>query len=81
MIFRSKSHEETRSQTALLQDTTAELETERQTAPALLKETVELNNKTVGEKIDIAHTLLARDYKGFANQQYGNGVVEWKEKS
>ena len=47
----------------------------------LSKETVELNNKTVGEKIDIAHTLLARDYKGFANQQYGNGVVEWKEKS
>ena len=44
-------------------------------------ETVELNNKTIGGKIDIAHTLLARDYKGFANQQYGNGVVEWKEKS
>ena len=52
-----------------------------QSDTALLKQTVELNNKTIGEKIDIAHTLLARDYKGFANQQYGNGVVEWKEKS
>ena len=77
MIFRSKSQEGTKSQTALSQDTTAELVTENQTVPVLLKETVELNNKTIGEKIDIAHTLLARDYKGFANQQYGNGVVEY----
>ena len=27
---------------------------------------------------DIATTLLARDYKGFANRQAGNGVIEWK---
>lgn len=29
---------------------------------------------------DTAHTLMARDYKGFGNQA-GNGVIEWKIKS
>lgn len=32
---------------------------------------------TLDKQIDIATTLMARDYKGFDN--YGsNGVIEWK---
>jgi len=37
------------------------------------------NQGTIAEKkIDIANTLLARDYKGFGNQPM-NGVIEWKK--
>ena len=30
--------------------------------------------------INVANTLLARDYKGFGNQNM-NGVIEWNEKN
>lgn len=38
-----------------------------------------LNNQKAEGKIDIAHTLMARDYKGYGNKQLGNGVIEWHE--
>ena len=41
---------------------------------------VSINNNEIGGGIDIAHTLLSRDYKGFANYQMSNGVIEWKSK-
>lgn len=45
-----------------------------QKEPMLLKsQGSELERKT-----DIACTLMARDYKGFGNQEM-NGVIEWKE--
>lgn len=31
----------------------------------------------IEKQIDIATTLMARDYKGFGNQSM-NGVIEWK---
>ena len=30
------------------------------------------------KKIDVAHTLLARDYKGLGNLQPSNGVINGK---
>ena len=41
---------------------------------------VELVNcgKEITKEISVAHTVMARDYKGLTN--YGsNGVVEWKK--
>ena len=35
---------------------------------------VEKQGKTIAKQIDVAHTLMARDYKGFGNQQ-SNGVL------
>ena len=59
------------SQIALKQDTMQESATYVQTETWLLK-----NQATEFEKkIDIANTLLARDYKGFGNQPM-NTVVE-----
>lgn len=40
--------------------------------------TVLVNRKSIGEKTDIAPTLLARDYKGLANKKWAAGVIEWK---
>ena len=77
MIFQSKSQEKTKSQTVLSQDTTMESATLNQKDPALLKVAVELSRQSIGEELDVAHTILARDCKGLANQ-YGNGVIEWK---
>ena len=46
------------------------------------KELVLLSHKgTKFERIiNVANTLLARDYKGFGNQNM-NGVIEWNEKN
>ena len=63
-----------RLQTASKQDTTAEYQTCGQTETLLLS-----NQATQIEKqIDIATTLMARDYKGFWNQSM-NGVIECKK--
>ena len=60
-------------QTVSRQDMTAEYQTCGQTETLLLS-----NQATHIEKqIDIATTLMARDYKGFGNQPM-NGVIEWK---
>lgn len=40
------------------------------------KETWLLNAKRIGKQTDVAACLMARDYKGFGNQQLGNGVIE-----
>lgn len=60
-------------QTALQQDMTAESQTNSKSKTWLLK-----NRGEVAEKpIDVAVTLMSRDYKGLSN--YGsNGVIEWK---
>ena len=43
-------------------------------------ETLLLSNQAtqIEKQIDIATTLMARDYKGFGNQSM-NGVIEWKK--
>lgn len=69
----SISHNREKLQTVSRQDMTAEYQTCGQTETLLLS-----NQATQIEKqIDIATTLMARDYKGFGNQPM-NGVIEWK---
>lgn len=43
------------------------------------KETVLLKDQgmTFYKQTNVATTLIARDYKGFGNQE-SNGVIEWK---
>ena len=66
-------HNREKLQTVLSQDMTVESQTCGQTETLLLR-----NQATQIEKqIDIATTLMARDYKGFGNQPM-NGVIEWK---
>lgn len=69
----SAIHSEETLQTASRQDMTAESQTNSKSETWLLK-----NSGEVAEKpIDVAVTLMARDYKGLDN--YGsNGVIEWK---
>ena len=67
-------HSKETLQTASQQDMTAEYQTCGQMETLLLS-----NQATQIEKqIDIATTLMARDYKGFGNQSM-NGVIEWKK--
>ena len=54
---------------------TQEYQTCGQTETVLLKE----QSTEIDRKIDIATTLMARDYKGFGNQSM-NGVIEWNKK-
>ena len=69
----SISHSREKLQTVSRQDMTVESQTCGQTETLLLS-----NQATQIEKqIDIATTLMARDYKGFGNQSM-NGVIEWK---
>lgn len=69
----SISHNREKLQTVSRQDVTVESQTCGQTETLLLS-----NQATQIEKqIDIATTLMARDYKGFGNQSM-NGVIEWK---
>lgn len=69
----SISHSREKLQTVSRQDMTAEYQTCGQTETLLLS-----NQATQIEKqIDVATTLMARDYKGFGNQPM-NGVIEWK---
>lgn len=69
----SISHNREKLQTVSRQDMTAEYQTCGQMETLLLS-----NQATQIEKqIDIATTLMARDYKGFGNQSM-NGVIEWK---
>ena len=73
MTEQSISHNREKLQTVSKQDTTVEYQTCGQTETLLLS-----NQATQIEKqIDIATTLMARDYKGFGNQSM-NGVIEWK---
>ena len=73
MTEQSVIHNRETLQTASLQDMTEEYQTCGQTETLLLS-----NQATQIEKqIDIATTLMARDYKGFGNQHM-NGVIEWK---
>ena len=52
---------------------TQELATYRQTEAVLLTE----QGGQFEKKTDIATCLMARDYKGFGNQE-ANGVIEWQ---
>lgn len=73
LMEQSAIHSEETLQTASRQDMTAESQTNSRSETWLLK-----NRGEVAEKpIDVAVTLMARDYKGLDN--YGsNGVIEWK---
>nr|DAM22255.1 MAG TPA: Cytosine specific methyltransferase [Bacteriophage sp.] len=73
LMEQSISRSKEKLQTASRQDMMQELVTCGQTETLLLS-----NQATQIEKqIDIATTLMARDYKGFGNQSM-NGVIEWK---
>lgn len=63
-----------KSQTVSRQDMTQESATCGRTETVLLKEQA----TEIDRKIDIATTLMARDYKGFGNQSM-NGVIEWSQ--
>ena len=69
----SISHNRDKLQTVSRQDMTAEYQACGQTETWLLKDMGE----TADKPIDVAVTLMARDYKGFGNQSM-NGVIEWK---
>lgn len=73
MTEQSISHNREKLQTVSRQDMTAESQTNSKSETWLLK-----NRGEVAEKpIDVAVTLMARDYKGLDN--YGSkGVIEWK---
>lgn len=73
MTEQSISHSRKKLRTASRQDMTAESQINSRSETWLLK-----NRGEVAEKpIDVAVTLMARDYKGLDN--YGsNGVIEWK---
>lgn len=74
MTEQSAIRNKERLQTVSRQDMTAEYQTCGQTETLLLS-----NQATQIEKqIDIATTLMARDYKGFWNQSM-NGVIECKK--
>lgn len=66
-------HSQEKYQTVSRQDMTAEYQACGQ------RETLLLSNQAtqIEKQIDIATTLMARDYKGFGNQSM-NGVIEWK---
>ena len=38
--------------------------------------TMAVSSKELANEIEIATTLLARDYKGYGGYQLGNGVIE-----
>ena len=61
-------------QTAFVQDMTVGL------ATGVHLETWSLKNQgnEIGKRIETATTILARDYKGFGNQEM-TGVIEWKQ--
>ena len=62
-------------QTVSKQDMTQELATCKQTEAVLLSE----QGRRFDKKTDIATCLMARDYKGFGNQEM-NGVIEkWQK--
>ena len=74
MTEQSVSQPKEKLQTVSRQDMTQELATCGQTETVLLKEQA----TEIDRKIDIATTLMARDYKGFGNQSM-NGVIEWSQ--
>lgn len=63
--------EKSKLQTVSRQDMTQELATYRQTEAVLLTD----QGRRIEKKTDIATCLMARDYKGFGNQE-SNGVIE-----
>ena len=66
-------HNREKLQTEYQQGTITEFQNAEKLETSLLS-----NQATKIEKqIDIATTLMARDYKGFGNQPM-NGVIEWK---
>lgn len=78
MTSASKSQELLNRQTVSKQDTTAGSRTYNQMEPVLLSGIISEKYEPQVRKIDVASTLLARDYKGFNN--YGNnGVLECKK--
>lgn len=74
LTSQSTSLEELKSQTALPHEQTEEFQITGKKEAVLLK-----NQGTELVKFsDVSCTLMARDYKGFGNQEM-NGVIEWKE--
>ena len=50
-----------------------------QTADSRQQTAVLANRKLIRGKTDIAPTLLARDYKGWAEREWATGVIEWEK--
>ena len=75
LICVSSPQEKLKSQTVSKQGMTQESATYRQTEAVLLTD----QGRRFEKKTDIATCLMARDYKGFGNQE-ANGVIErWKK--
>ena len=73
MTEQSISHNREKLQIVSQQDKTEEYPIRGQSETLLLS-----NQATqIENQIDVATTLMARDYKGFGNQPM-NGVIEWK---
>ena len=66
--------EKSRLQTVSKQGMTQESATYRQTETVLLTD----QGRRFEKKTEIANSLMARDYKGFGNQE-SNGVIEWQK--
>ena len=65
-------------QTALPQDATGGSATCGQREAVLLRNMIDRNKAPSADVVDVACTLMARDYKGLSN--YGtNGVIEWQK--
>jgi len=78
LTLQSKSLELSTKQTALKQDMTMEYQTCKQTEPVLLSGMVSEKYEPDAKRIDVATTIMARDFKGLSN--FGtNGVIECKK--
>ena len=76
MTFPSLSQGEKKLQTVSQQERTGESPTDEQ------REMGFLNYRYIEKRnVQIARTILARDYKGFgSSSETSNGVIEWKRK-
>lgn len=73
LTYACLNQEKEKLQTASKQDTTQESQTYKQMEAVLLS----CKGEKFEKQIDVANSLLARDYKGFGNQAT-NGVIEWE---
>lgn len=51
-----------------------------ESAICVQKETWSLNTRMIEKPIEVAHSVLANNYKGLGSGQImNNGVIEWKQ--
>ena len=75
LILPFASHKKLKSQTAYQRERTEEFQADVKKAAAYM------NYHGVRKIVDVAKTIMARDFKGFSSGfDSTNGVVEWREK-